>query len=180
MFTSNNKVFIYRSLIFVVVFLIILIGYFFLLNFYKNKILTKIKEIDNLKIEILQSQSQFEKARRLQIINNLIKQKTNKDLKVIIYELQQKLNRDFETTKNLILDKLAKENWQIQKTQFQENEKKINIVFLLSQNDYDKFSEFLFKEALVTQINELKINKLSPDEKSTTSLYVIDLTLQIK
>lgn len=180
MFTSSNKVFIYRSLIFVVAFLIILIGYFFLLNFYKNKILAKIKEIDNLKTDILQSQSQLEKVRRLQIINNLIKQKTNKDLKAIISELQQKLDRDFNTIKNLVLDKLAKENWQIQKTQFQENEKKMNIIFLLPQNDYDKFSEFLFKEALIPQINELKISKFYPNENSTTSLYLIDLILQLK
>jgi hypothetical protein len=153
---------------------ILLIGlYFFLLNFYSKKILSQIQEINSLKEKINQTQSAFQKESQLQKLKILIEQKAGKDLPTILFDLQQKLNIDFEKTKNLVSEKIQKENWQVIKTSFDQEEKKLNFVFQIPDNDFKKFYDFMIEESLVWQIIDFKINK-------NNNFWQIELNLKTK
>jgi hypothetical protein len=173
MISPITKHFLFKGLIFIFIFVLLSIGFFGLLNFYKNKILKEIEAINKLKEQIAISQGQADKATRLQKLDSLIYQKTGKNLKEIISEVQRKLNRDFQTTRALIFDKLTKENWEIKRTNFQENDKIIEVTFQILQPDYDKFFAFLEEEGILWQIRELRIDK-------TENAFVINLKLQTK
>ncbi len=170
---SVNKNFLYKGLIYFVVLIIVLAFYFFLLYFYENKIIKKMEEINNLKTKLTLLQSQTEKVNQLRRIENLVKQRTNKDLKSVINEIEKKLNRNLEATKDLISNQLNQENWQIQLLNLQEEYNVLEVYFQIPQNDYDKFFNFLSKEALLWQIKQLRINK-------ATNTYNIYLKLEAK
>jgi len=140
-------------------FILLIIAYIFLLNFYSKKILSQIQEINSLKEKIIQAQTISQKKIQLQKLKNAIEQKTNKELSSTLFDLQQKLDRDFEKTKNLILSKLQEENWQVQKTTFNQEEKKLNFIFQIPESDFTKFYDFMIENALVWQITDLKIEK---------------------
>jgi hypothetical protein len=153
---------------------ILLIGvYFFLLNFYSKKILSQIQEINSLKEKINQVQAAFQKENQLQKLKILIEQKAGKDLPAISFDIQQKLNRDFEKTKNLISEKIQKENWQIIKTSFNQEEKKLNFVFQIPDSDFSKFYDFMIEEGVIWQTTDLKIDK-------NNNFWQIELNLKTK
>jgi hypothetical protein len=153
---------------------ILLIGvYFFLLNFYSKKILNQIQEINLLKEKINQTQIAFQKENQLQKLKALIEQKANKDLPTILFDLQQKLDRDLEKTKNLVSEKIQKENWQVIKTSFNQEEKKINFIFQVPESDFSKFYDFMIEEGLIWQTDDLKIDKKN-------NFWQIELNLKIK
>jgi hypothetical protein len=152
---------------------ILLIGvYFFLLNFYSKKILNQIQEINLLKEKINQTQIAFQKENQLQKLKALIEQKANKDLPTILFDLQQKLDRDLEKTKNLVSEKIQKENWQVIKTSFNQEEK-INFIFQVPESDFSKFYDFMIEEGLIWQTDDLKIDKKN-------NFWQIELNLKIK
>jgi len=153
---------------------VLLIGlYFFILNFYSKKILSQIQEINSLKEKINQAQASLQKESQLQILKILIEQKAGKDLPAILFDLQQKLNRDFEKTKNLVSEKIQKENWQVIKTNFNQEEKKLNFVFQIPNSDFGKFYDFMIEESLIWQTTDLKIDK-------NNDFWQIELNLKTK
>jgi hypothetical protein len=159
--------------VFSVVFILLIFGYFFLLNFYSKKILSQIQEINSLKEKINQAQAAFQKENQLQKLKILIEQKTGKDLPAILFDLQQKLNRDFEKTKNLVSEKIKKENWRVTKTSFNQEEKKLNFVFQIPDSDFSKFYDFMIEESLIWQTIDLKIDK-------NNNFWQIELNLKTK
>lgn len=160
-----------RNFVYIGVFLVLFALYVFLLFFYQNKIINKLKEINSLKTQIGGSEKQWQEYLKIQRINNLIKQETGKDLPAILYEVRQKIDRDFENTKKLIVDKLNKENWQIKTTNFQSENKILEITFELPVEDTNKFFNFLVKEGLLWQIQNLNISKETATiQENTNSL----------
>ena len=159
--------------IFALGFIFLILGYVYLLNFYSKNIISKITEINSLKEQILQNQVILKKENQLQKTKTLIEQKANKELSAILFDIQQKLDRDFEETKNLILDKLQEENWQAIRTSFNEQEKKLNFVFQINQNDFIKFYNFMTNTGLLWQTIDLKAEK-------NDKFWQIELNLQTK
>lgn len=180
-FLKNKKSIFLKNVFFVGSFLIFFIFYIFLLNFYENKILNQLKEISSLKAEIINTENQIQNSIKLQRINNLIKQKTGQELKSIIYQINQKLNKDFETTKNIIVNKLNNENWSIKTTNFQKENNFLEITLELSLEDLNKFFNFLTKEGILWQIQSLNISKLITQPSTTsTNIYTINFSIKTK
>jgi hypothetical protein len=75
----------------------------------------------------------------------LIEQKAGKDLPTILFDLQQKLNRDFEKTKNLVSEKIQKENWRVIQTSLNQEEKKLSFAFQIPDSDFRKFYDFMIE-----------------------------------
>ena len=159
--------------VFSLAFIFLILGYVYLLNFYSKKIIGKITEINSLKEQIVQNQTALQKENQLQKIKVLIEQKANKELSAILFDIQQKLDRDFEKTKNLILNKIQEENWRAIKTSFNEQEKKLNFVFQINQNDLNKFYNFMMETGLFWQTTDLKAEK-------NNNFWQIELNLQAK
>lgn len=172
-FSSALKRLYLKITVLFVIFLGILGVYFFLFNFYAKKLLNKINQINSLKEQILQNQVSLEKENKSKKIVTLINQKTNKELSAILFAIQQKLNRNFEVTKNLVLEKLKKENWQVKVTNFNQQENKLNFVFQLPDNDFENFYNFMIDSGLIWQIISFKINKID-------NFWEVDLTLQLQ
>jgi hypothetical protein len=147
--------------------------HFFLLHFYSNKLLGKTREINAIKDQIMQAQISSQKETNAKRIINLIQQKSGKDLSSIIVTIQQKINHNFETTKNLFSTKIQKENWQLKGTNFNQQENKLNFTFQIPLNDFDNFYNYLIDSGLVWQVSNFKINKLD-------NFWDIDLTFQSK
>jgi len=162
-----------KTVIFALGFIFLILGYVYLLNFYSKNIISKITEINSLKEQILQNQVILKKENQLQKTKTLIEQKANKELSAILFDIQQKLDRDFEETKNLILDKIQEENWQAIRTSFNEQEKKLNFVFQINQNDFIKFYNFMTNTGLLWQTIDLKAEK-------NDKFWQIELNLQTK
>ena len=162
-----------KVIIFSVGFILLIGFYLFLLNFYSKKILSQIQEINLLKAKINQSQTTFQKENQLQKLKILIEQKAGKDLPTILFDLQQKLNIDFEKTKNLVYEKIQKENWRVIQTSFNQEEKKLNFVFQIPDSDFSKFYDFMIKEGLIWQTTDLKIDK-------NNDFWQIELNLKTK
>jgi hypothetical protein len=162
-----------KVVIFIFVFIFLTAGYFFLLNFYSKKILGKIKEINNLEEKIIQYQSALQKQNQLEKMKILIEQKSKKELPAILFDLQQKLNKDFETMKKLILDKIQQENWKIIQTNFNLGEKKLNFVFQIPEYDFSKFYDFIIENGLIWQMTDFKIEK-------NNDLWQVELNLQTR
>jgi hypothetical protein len=162
-----------KVIIFSLGFILLIIGYFFILNLYSKKILNQIEEINLLKEKINQAQAAFQKESQLQKLKILIEQKTEKDLPAILFDIQQKIDRDFEKTKNLVYEKIQKENWQIIKTTFNQEEKRLNFIFQIPDSDFSKFYDFMVEEGLVWQTIDLKIYK-------NNNLWQIELNLKTK
>ncbi|GIW67574.1 MAG: hypothetical protein KatS3mg096_442 [Candidatus Parcubacteria bacterium] len=167
-----NKIYL-KIAVFTLIFLLITVGYFFILNFYSQKTLAKINEINNLKEKLIQNQATIESQNKIKKIVSLIEQKTGKELKTILFEANQKLDRDFETTKNLVNEKLQKENWSIQTTSFNQQEKKLTFIFQLPESDLEKFSNFMIESGLIWQTINFKIDKINNNLN-------IELNLQTK
>jgi hypothetical protein len=148
-----------KVIIFSLGFILLIVGYFFILDFYSKKILKQIGEINSLKEKINQTQADFQKENQLQKLKIMIEQKAGKDLPSILFDLQQKLNRDFEKTKNLVSEKIQKENWQVIKTSFNQEEEKLDFIFQIPDSDFSKFYDFMIEEGLIWQTTDLKINK---------------------
>jgi hypothetical protein len=148
-----------KVIIFSLGFILLIVGYFFILDFYSKKILKQIGEINSLKEKINQTQADFQKENQLQKLKIMIEQKAGKDLPSILFDLQQKLNRDFEKTKNLVSEKIQKENWQVIKTSFNQEEDKLDFIFQIPDSDFSKFYDFMIEEGLIWQTTDLKINK---------------------
>lgn len=159
--------------IFSSIFIVILSLYLFLFYFYSKNLIKKIEKINALKDQYYQSQISIEKENKLKRLTTIIQQKTKKELPALLYDIQQKLNHNFETTKKLILDKIQKENWQIKSANFYQEENKVNIVFQIPSDDFKKFYDFMINSGLVWQIIKLNLNQ-------NESLIEIDLTLQTK
>jgi hypothetical protein len=159
--------------IFFSVFVVIFVVYFFLLNFYSQRLIKKINEINSLKEKIIQSQTSLEKENRIKRLITLIEQKSNKELPAILFDIQQKISRNFETVKNLVSEKIQKENWQIKTTNFNQQENKLNFVFQIPDEDFDNFYNFMIDSGLIWQTINLKINKVN-------NFWEINLTLQAK
>jgi hypothetical protein len=171
-----NKNIIFQNIrikvaVFAISFIFILLLYTFLLNLFSKKILNNINEINLLKEKINQNQIITEQENQLQKIKLLIEQKFNKDMPAILFDLNKKFNKDFEEIKNLVLDKIKQENWQIIQTNFNQETKKLNFIFQIPNDDFDKFYNFLIKEYLIWQINNIKIEK-------NNNLWQIELNLQ--
>jgi hypothetical protein len=162
-----------KVIIFSLGFILLIGAYFFLLNFYSKKILSQIQEINSLKEKINQAQAALQKENQLQKLKILIEQKAGKDLPAILFDIQQKLDRDFKKTKNLISEKIQKENWQVIKTSFNQEEKKLNFVFKIPDSDFSKFSDFIIEEGLIWQTTDLKIDK-------NNDFWQIELNLKTK
>jgi predicted PurR-regulated permease PerM len=159
--------------IFFGVFVVIFIAYFFLINFYSRILIQKINEIAFLKEKIIQRQISLEKENKIKRLITLIEQKSNKELPAILFNIQQKINRDFEAVKNLVLENIQKENWQIKTTNFNQQENKLNFVFQITDKDFDNFYNFMIDSGLIWQTINLKLNKVN-------NFWEIDLTLQSK
>jgi hypothetical protein len=162
-----------KVIIFSVGFILLIGFYLFLLNFYSKKILSQIQEINLLKAKINQSQTALQKENQLQKLKILIEQKAGKDLPAILFDLQQKLNRDFEKTKNLVSGKIQKENWRVIQTSLNQEEKKLSFAFQIPDSDFSKFYDFMIKEGLIWQTTDLKIDK-------NNDFWQIELNLKTK
>lgn len=165
-FTIKNK------LIFsIFIFLILLILNFLLLNLYYKNLKKKIEEINNIKQKIVLSRNIQDQENQYKQLLNSIEQKLGTSSEVVLYNLQQKIERNFENIKNLILNKVKEENWKIISTNFNQNENRLNIVFQIPIKDYQKFSDFIINELLVLKIESLTIEKKDKN-------YEINLTIK--
>jgi len=162
-----------KVIIFSLGFILLITGYFFLLNFYSKKILKQIQEINSLKEKLSQFQAALQKESQLKKLKFLIEQKANKELPAILFDLQQKLDIDFEKAKNLISERLQKENWKIIRTSFNQEEKKLNFVFQIPVEDFDKFYNFMLDSNLIWKIIDLKVDK-------NNDFWQIELNLQTR
>jgi Rad3-related DNA helicase len=160
-----------KAVIYVLGFILLIAGYFFILNFYSKRIINKIQEINSLKEKIRQANENLERENQFKKLKASIEQKAGKDLPSILFGLQQKLDRDFEKTKDLILNKLKEANWQTVKTNFNPQEKKLGFFLEIPDVDLSKFYNFIIEDGLVWDIADLKINKKD-------NMWQIELNLQ--
>ena len=141
------------------IFLIFLVSFIFVLKFYEKIIIQKIENINILKENINQNKSTRERELKFQQLKLFFQQKTGREITTVLFDLQQKLNPDFNKTKDLILKKIDNENWQIIGSNFNFEEKKINLILELPQEKIENFLRFLKDQLLIIKIESLKIEK---------------------
>lgn len=166
---------LYKKLaIFTFIFLLLLGLYIFSLKFYSDRITQRVETFHTLKEEIAKSQVSTEEELKLRQLANLIQSKTGKDLNAILYDVQNKLERNFDTTKNLLLNKFAQSNWKVNSSNFDPEAGKLYFVLEIPQTDIESFLDFLIEEALILKIENFKIIK------SATSTYQIEISFKLK
>lgn len=145
-----------RVILFGLIFIILSVSLFFLLNFYSQRLIKQIKEINELKENLLQKQ--LAKSRELEL-NRLaleIQQKTGKEISAILYDTNQKLERNLHDIKKIMDEKISLYGWKAQ-SDIKENELSYNLE--IPSKNINDFYNFLMEELILARIKDFKIEK---------------------
>lgn len=130
------------------------------IQFYSNILIEKINQINNISEEIIKNQNYLKYESEFRILNSLFKEKTNNDIKQILFKINEKKNKDLETFKNLIINKAKEENWELVKYETINELNKNNLInfeIKIKPQDINNFYNFLINEGIYFKIKEMNI-----------------------
>lgn len=146
-----------KSIFLLIIFILILAVYFFLLNFYSQKIIKKINDLNQLKSALNEKKIQAFRDIEFKKINEYLKQKTGKDVDKINQIFKDKINMPLEDLSKKINEEANSFKGKIIRNELVNQ----NVIALIEVpvSNFEQFYDFFIKNGLFIRLQEMKINK---------------------
>ncbi len=146
-----------KSIFLLIIFILILAAYFFLLNFYSQKIIKKINDLNQLKSALNEKKIQALRDIEFKKINEYLKQKTGKDIDNINQIFKNKINMSLEDLSKKINEEANSFAGKIMRNELVNQ----NLIVLIEVpvSNFEQFYDFFIKNGLFIRLQEMKINK---------------------